>query len=182
MGGGRGGLNALKTQHSLDPSMFRTFKQGSVLRPGWRRPTRSTTGPESTKKGRAGCHMVPGVRTGRRCPQPRNNYIAGYEKDEVKPRLMRPRKSRGRYADRQLPKIAVTDGSRPTTDGGRLRRREGDVGGGRRRFYCSRKFDNLDLFMFRTVKPASTSFDLGGGHVVETLRARPQQRRHGCTS
>ena len=106
-----------------------------------------------------------------------NNYLAGYEKDAVKPR---PNAAEelcavvNRLIGRLPLEIAVTH-MHPDHDG-----MAGAFAGGTVPMWAGEGEDlnalktqhNLDPSIFWTFKPGSRSFDLGGGHVVETLPVR----------
>ena len=106
-----------------------------------------------------------------------NNYMAGYEKDAVKPRPNAAEELRAVISGLigRLPlEVAITH-MHPDHDG-----MAGAFAGGKVPMWAGEGEDlnalktqhNLDPSMFRTVKPGSTSFDLGGGHVVETFPVR----------
>ena len=106
-----------------------------------------------------------------------NNYIAGYEKDAVRPRPNAAEELRAVVSGLigRLPlEVAITH-MHPDHDG-----MAGAFAGGKVPMWAGEGEDlnalktqhNLDPSIFRTFKPGSTSFDLGGGHVVETFPVR----------
>ena len=106
-----------------------------------------------------------------------NNYIAGYEKDALKPRPNAAEELRAVVNGLigRLPlEIAITH-MHPDHDG-----MAGAFAGGNVPLWAGEGEDlnglktqhNLDPSIFRTFKPGSTSFDLGGGHIVDTFPVR----------
>ena len=106
-----------------------------------------------------------------------NNYMAGYEKDAVRPRPNAAEELRAVVSGLigRLPlEVAITH-MHPDHDG-----MAGAFAGGKVPMWAGEGEDlnalktqhNLDPSLFRTFKPGSTSFDLGGGHVVETFPVR----------
>jgi glyoxylase-like metal-dependent hydrolase (beta-lactamase superfamily II) len=106
-----------------------------------------------------------------------NNYIAGYEKDALKPRPHAAEELRAVVSGLigNLPlEIAITH-MHPDHDG-----MAGAYADGKLPIWVGEGEDlnnlqtqhNLDPSLARTFKPGPTSFDLGGGHVVETFPVR----------
>jgi glyoxylase-like metal-dependent hydrolase (beta-lactamase superfamily II) len=106
-----------------------------------------------------------------------NNYIAGYEKDGVKPRPNAAQEFRAMLnglAGRLPLEVAVTH-MHPDHDGMAGAFADGTVpmwAGDGEDLTALETQHNLDPSLFRTFKQGSTSFDLGGGHIVETFRVR----------
>ncbi len=106
-----------------------------------------------------------------------NNYIAGYEKDALKPRPNAAEELRAVVNGLigRLPlEIAVTH-MHPDHDGMAGAFADGKVpmwAGEGEDLSALKTQHNLDPSIFRTFKQGSTSFDLGGGYVVETFAVR----------
>jgi glyoxylase-like metal-dependent hydrolase (beta-lactamase superfamily II) len=106
-----------------------------------------------------------------------NNYIAGYEKDALKPRANAAEEFLAvvnGLAGRLPLEVAVTH-MHPDHDGmaGAFAGRKVPMWAGDGEDLGALKSQhNRDSSLFRTFKQGSTSFDLGGGHVVETIPVR----------